>query len=141
MSALVPLEPKTSNESLAHLEDLRERAEDFAESATAQSTRRAYDADCRHFREWCCSHGVIALPALPGTAALYLADLAKAYKVATIGRRIAAIGQDHRKAGLVTPFTHPRVVRSGKASVVRSAWRKTAKTPFSQPTYAVCSRP
>jgi site-specific recombinase XerD len=101
---------RTAYGSLAHLEDLREQAEGFAESSTAQSTRRAYDADCRHFREWCSVHAVLALPALPAMVALYLTELAKTYKVATIGRRIAAIGQDHRKAGLPSPFTHPRVV-------------------------------
>ncbi len=115
---------------IAHLEDLRERAEDFAESSTAQSTRRAYDADCRHFREWCSGHGVMTLPALPATVALYLADLAKTYKVATISRRIAAVGQDHRKAGLASPFTHREWSRSWKAFVARWAWRKTAKTRF-----------
>jgi site-specific recombinase XerD len=109
-SALVPVEQTASNGSLAHLEDLREQAEGFAESSTADSTRRAYDADCRHFREWCCAHGVVALPALPATVALYLTELALSYKVATIARRIAAIGQGHRKAGLSSPFTHPRVV-------------------------------
>lgn len=110
ITALAPVEQATSNRSLAHLEDLRERAEGFAESSNSESTRRAYRADCRHFREWCFAHGVLALPALPATVALYLTELARTYKVATIARRIAAIGQEHRKAGLPNPFTHPRVV-------------------------------
>ena len=109
-TALVPVAQTTSNGSIAHLEDLRERAEGFAESSTADSTRRAYDADSRHFRAWCRAHGVLALPALPATVALYLTELARTYKVATISRRIAAIGQEHRKANLPSPFTHPRVV-------------------------------
>jgi site-specific recombinase XerD len=109
-TALVPVEQTASNGSLAHLEDLRERAEGFAESSSAEGTRRAYHSDCRHFREWCCAHGVMALPALPATVALYLTELARTYKVATIARRIAAIGQEHRKGGLPSPFTHPRVV-------------------------------
>lgn len=109
-TALVPVEQTASNRSLAHLQDLRDQAEGFAELSTAESTRRAYDADLRHFREWCRAHGVVALPALPATVALYLTELAGRYKVATIARRIAAIGQGHRKAGLLSPFTHPRVV-------------------------------
>jgi site-specific recombinase XerD len=109
-TALVPAEQTASNRLLAHLEDLREQAEDFAESSTAESTRRAYETDCRHFRAWCHAHHVAALPALPATVALYLTDLARNYKVATISRRIAAIGREHRKAGLASPFTHPRVV-------------------------------
>lgn len=108
--ALVPLEQTASNPPLAHLEDLRERAQGFADSSNAESTRRAYHADCRHFREWCCVHGAMALPALPATVALYLSELARIYKVATIGRRIAAIGHAHRKAGFPSPFMHPRVV-------------------------------
>lgn len=104
-TALAP----TSNAPLAHLERLREGAEGFAESSSAESTRRAYSADCRHFREWCSSHSVTALPALPATVALYLTDLTRTYKVATIGRRIAAIGQGHRKAGHPNPFAHPQV--------------------------------
>lgn len=106
-TALVLAEQTASSRSLAHLEDLRGRAEGFAESSSAESTRRAYRVDCRHFREWCCAHGVSALSA---TVALYLAELARTYKVATIARRIAAIGGEHRKAGLPSPFTHPRVV-------------------------------
>lgn len=108
--ALVPVEEAASNGSLAHLEDLRERAEGFAESSTAKSTRRAYRSDFLHFREWCSAHGVPPLPALPAIVALYLTDLARTYKVATIGRRIAAIGGEHRKAGLPSPFAHPQVV-------------------------------
>ena len=109
-TALVALDSAASNRPLAHLETLREQAEGFAASSTAESTRRAYDADCRHFRQWCGGHGVTALPALPATVALYLTQLARTYKVATISRRIAAIGQEHRKGGLPSPFTHPRVV-------------------------------
>jgi site-specific recombinase XerD len=108
-TALVPINAPAS-ESLAHLEDLLEQAEGFAESSIARSTRRAYDADCRHFRGWCNAHSVMPLPALPATVALYLTELAKMYKVATIARRIAAIGREHRKAGLSTPFKHPRVL-------------------------------
>ncbi|HVR46902.1 MAG TPA: site-specific integrase [Candidatus Binatia bacterium] len=109
-TALVSVEQTPSNRSLAHLEDLRERAQGFAEASSAKSTRRAYHGDYRHFREWCGAHGVVVLPALPASVALYLSELARTYKVATIARRIAAISQEHRKAGLRTPFTHPRVV-------------------------------
>lgn len=109
-TTLVPVEEGASNGSLAHLEDLRERAEGFAESSITESTRRAYGADCRHFRDWCSAHGVLPLPALPATVALYLTDVARTYKVATIGRRIAAIGQEHRKADQPNPFAHPQVV-------------------------------
>ena len=109
-TTLVPVEEGASNGSLAHLEDLRERAEGFAESSIAESTQRAYSADCRHFRDWCSAHGVLPLPAFPATVALYLTDLARTYKVATIGRRIAAIGQEHRKAHQPNPFAHPQVV-------------------------------
>lgn len=108
--ALVPIDTTASNASLAHLENLRDQAEHFADSSCAESTRRAYDADLRHFRKWCGVHGVSALPALPPTVALYLSELAGTYKVATIGRRIAAISQEHRKAALPSPFAHPRVV-------------------------------
>jgi site-specific recombinase XerD len=108
-NALVPILPAPSA-GLAHLENLRDEAEAFAESSNAESTRRAYRTDLRLFHEWCEAQGVTALPALPASVAFYLTELARAYKVATIGRRIAAIGQEHRKAGLSSPFTHPQVV-------------------------------
>lgn len=111
---LVPIEQVPRNRSFAHLEALRGQAEDFAKLSSAESTRRAYFADCRHFQNWCAVHSVVALPAQPATVALYLSELARRYKVATIARRIAAISQQHRQAGFASPFTHPRVVEVWK---------------------------
>ncbi|MGA8475020.1 MAG: site-specific integrase [Candidatus Cybelea sp.] len=108
-TALVPILPAPSA-GLAHLESLRDEAEAFAESSNAESTRRAYRTDLRQFQAWCRAHGVSPLPAQPQAVVLYLTELAREYKLATIARRIAAIGQEHRKGGLPSPFTHPRVV-------------------------------
>jgi site-specific recombinase XerD len=86
-----------------------ERAREFAERARATSTRRAYRHDWRQFVAWCDGHGLPALPASPETVALYLAAMASQPletrpKVATLARRLAAIGRAHRDAGEESPL-------------------------------------
>lgn len=86
-------------------------ARKFARRSRSANTLRAYAADWAHFTGWCQDHGVVSLPALPETAALYLASLADRHKVSTIQRRISAISQRHLLRGLDPP-TKNELVRS-----------------------------
>jgi site-specific recombinase XerD len=87
----------------------RERARDYASDAVAANTRRAYRADWRDFAAWCAEQHRTALPALPETVAVYLAALAGHRKTSTISRRLSAIAQAHKTAGLDSPTTDAAV--------------------------------
>jgi len=62
----------------------------YVASAVADSTRRAYAGDLRHFRDW---GGRV--PATPAMVARYLAAFAGKVKASTLNRRLAAIASAH----------------------------------------------
>jgi integrase len=109
--------PKSSSATLATASDaalgiapeLADQARGFLRASSAEATRRAYASDWRHFTAWCEAHKVGALPASGESVAVYLADMAGAFKVSTIQRRLAAIAEAHRAAGLPSPRGDPRV--------------------------------
>ena len=92
----------------------------FAEAARSDATLRAYRSDWADFAAWCGSRGLVAMPATPETVALYIASRAEAgpdgadgrptapLKVATLRRRLAAISQAHKLAGLESPALRSR---------------------------------
>jgi integrase len=73
---------------------------ELLEASTAASTRRAYDSDLRHFAA---SGG--SLPAAPLDVARYLCAHADCLSVATLARRLVAIGQAHLLRGFLNPTT------------------------------------
>jgi site-specific recombinase XerD len=89
--------------------DLISRAREFAAASLAPNSRRAYEADLRHYRLWCQIRSVEAVPAAPQTIALYLASLSEKSKASTIQRRLSAISRAHRDAMVDTPTSHPAV--------------------------------
>jgi integrase len=98
--------------------DLRAAVE-YALASKAPNTLRAYDADWRHFAAWCARRGDAPLPAAPVTVAAYLAAHARGsggvrkLRLATLQRRLAAIGAYH------TASRHPNPV---KAPEVQATW-------------------
>ena len=65
---LVPLPTTAEAASLpALLQDLAEKAQDYAAKSMADNTRRAYDSDWRAFEAWCQARGLRAMPAAAGT--------------------------------------------------------------------------
>jgi integrase len=92
-----------SGNAQAHDEDLKLLK--LLEASTAESTRRGYDSDIRHFTMWGGS-----LPAMPLDVARYLAAHASYLSVATLARRLVAIGQAHAVRGIPNP-TRSDVVR------------------------------
>lgn len=87
-----------------------EKAAEFARSAKAKNTLRAYEADWRHFGIWCDSVNCKPLPAHPGQVAAYLGALASGgMRTKTIERRAAAIRHFHKQAGYDNPAAHPGV--------------------------------
>ena len=70
-------------------------AEAYHAQARAPATVRAYRADWQTFAAWCATHGLSTLPAAPETVALYITEMARDRKVATITRHLASIAQAH----------------------------------------------
>lgn len=76
----------------------------YADASRAASTHRAYTSDWRRFSAWCAARNLDTLPADPRVVAVFLAAEAEAGSAPlTIGRRLAAIGWMHRRAGLQPP--------------------------------------
>jgi site-specific recombinase XerD len=93
---------------------------DFLAASKATRTVRAYRSDLRDFETWCSERGQASLPAAPATVADYVADLAASGRtVATITRRLSAISQGHKMAGLESP-TQTQLVRLTAAGIRRS---------------------
>jgi integrase len=69
-------------------------------ASTTDSTKRSYESDVRHFSAW---GGT--LPATPLDVARYLATYASRLSVATLARRLVAIGQAHTVRGFPNPAT------------------------------------
>ena len=73
-----------------------------------------YESDWRRFAAWCGNRGLATLPADPRVVAVFLAAEAAAGSApATVGRRVAAIGWMHRRAGL-----QPPQAREGAAAIL-----------------------
>jgi len=88
--------------SLAHAEIATARR--YADASRAASTRRAYASDWLRFSAWCLDRSLETLPADPRAVAVFLSAEAQAGSAPpTIGRRLAAIGWMHRRAGLQPP--------------------------------------
>ena len=118
----------------ADLRSATESARSFAAESKADATRRAYRSDWRCFKDWCRARGLAALPATGETVTLYIADRAappdasKPLAVATLERRLAAISQAHRLAGLASPAsTREEPLHSVWTGLVRTRGRAQHK--------------
>jgi integrase len=107
MTELIP----AHDVALMDLEAIAVEAEAYHAQARAESTLRAYRADWRAFEAWCLTHGLSALPAAPETIALYITEVARNRKVATITRHLASIAQAHKQQGHDSP-TRAAVVQN-----------------------------
>jgi len=89
-------------------------ARGYADASRAASTRRAYASDWRRFSSWCFPRGLETLPADPRVVAVFLsAEAALGAAPLTVGRRLAAIGWMHRRAGFLAPQA-----REGAAAIL-----------------------
>jgi len=82
--------------------------------AHAAKTRQLYAADWAAFAAWCRRRGAQALPAAPGHVLAYLATLTGAGRLDGLGpgalaRRVAALGDRHRRHGHKPPGADPAV--------------------------------
>lgn len=91
--------PATAASVPASIAAFQDRARSYADSAKADNTRRAYQADWDDFAAWCEAQGAPAMPAAPATVLAYLIDKAETLTVSTLQRRLSAIREAHRYAG------------------------------------------
>ncbi len=115
------------------LADAYQKMQGFQEAARSANTRRAYAADWKHFTAWCNQHALHALPAPPGTIAIYLSTYAESLAVATLSRRLVAISERHRAIGHPPPIAHPLVAETWEGIKRRAAAdgrTTTAKAPI-----------
>jgi integrase len=115
-----------STEQAVELAEIAADARDYVAASRAENTTRVYRTGWAQFAAWCEEHRVIALPAGAETVALYVADLAKVAKPATIDLRLAAISAAHRAAGHDTPTKEEavRLVRRGVRRTLGTAQRQ-----------------
>jgi integrase len=79
---------------------------DLLSQSISKATKRAYEADMRHYGAFG-GH----LPSSPDLVALYLASMSETHRPSTIARRLAALGKAHRACGLPDP-TKSEIVRA-----------------------------
>jgi len=93
------------------------------EGAYADSTLLAYHADVETFVSWCEQRGRRPLPASTKLLASFVENEAKRCSVATIKRRLAAIGKIHRLLNLENPVAAEDV----KLALRRALRKKSAR--------------
>ena len=101
--------PRAARAEAAKLEEIGAEARKYLEQSKAANTRRAYRADWEDFSGWCEKYRCPPLPASPETVAYYLADRSQDLKASTLQRRLAAIAEAHRAAGLGSPTKSAQV--------------------------------
>ncbi len=124
--------PEGLDNNALELSRLTTEARGYVRAASAEATLRAYRADWRHFDTWCRTRGFPSLPAVPETVALYLAELARTHRAATLTRRLTSINKLHRAAGHPAPALrdHPAVGETLKGIRRTRGTAQTGKRPL-----------
>jgi len=100
----------------------------YVEAAMAPATLRAYANDWEIYARWCAARGLGPLPSAPAQVATFLAAQADAgLAVATLERRLAAIGHHHKRA------RHPAPTAMPEALVIEQTLRGIRRTHGSAP--------
>ena len=121
-TAIVPTIGKRADLVPLSLDSARE----FARHSKAENTLRGYSTDWRNFCQWCEGHGLCPLPAFPDTVAAYIAECARRLKVGSIQRRLNAIAEAHKAAGLDNP-TAAGAVRNTMKGIRRTLGTATVQ--------------
>jgi len=112
MNDLIATDPQTHQ--LQSMVAMIEAAKSYADNSHASNTKRAYRSDWADFEGWCQLNGLKALPAEPGTIALYLTDRASTLKASSLARRLATLRQAHQMAGFHLDTRHPLINKTWK---------------------------
>jgi site-specific recombinase XerD len=101
----------------------------FVRASKAASTLRGYGCDWKDFCRWCDGRGLCPLPATAETIAAYIAECAARLKVGSIQRRLNAIAEAHKVAGLDSPTHQPIVAATIKGIRRTKGVAPTQKAP------------
>ena len=116
---LIP-SPRPAPDNGSGLEPLRAQVRDYVRASKAENTLRGYQSDWRAFCAWCESRGGLCpLPAAAESVAAYIAECAGRLKPGSIQRRLNAIAEAHKAAGLESP-THAAIVRNTLKGIRRT---------------------
>jgi integrase len=102
-----------------------EQAREYIRASKAENTLRGYQSDWRDFCAWSKGNSVCPLPALPETVASYIAECADRLKVGSIQRRLNAIAEAHKAAGVDSPT---------RAALVANTMKGIRRTRGTAPT-------
>jgi len=91
-------------------------------------THHFYARDWAEFVAWCRSAGAVPRPAGAATLAAYLTDVSRRLSPGAVARRLAAIADQHRQAGVIAPTKDPAVKTVLKA-MRRAASRRRDPPP------------
>jgi integrase len=112
------------------LEALAETAKDYARSAQADNTQRAYAADWRQFTSWLRRQGLAETPPDPESVGLYLASQVERggaeLSVSTLERRLSGIAWRYRQLG------QPLDIRDRHIATVLAGIRRRHARPPTQ---------
>jgi integrase len=107
-------------EARIRLEALRVATAAHIARSKSAATKRAYASDFGAFALWCQRYELGSLPAEPDTVALYLTAIAdQDAAVATLRKRLVAISQAHKAAGVPSP-TQTETVRRTITGIART---------------------
>jgi site-specific recombinase XerD len=122
---VTPVSLTATRAQIVEIATLVQEADDYIAASLSEATLRSYRTGWEQFTAWAEAHGWASLPASPDTVALFVTDLAKTVKPATIDSRLAGIAAAHRAAGYESPTTSERVrlVRRGVRRTVGVAQR------------------
>jgi integrase len=95
----------------------------YIKAATSNNTRRAYQADIRHFEHW----GGL-LPTHTEAIIAYLQAFAPQLNSRTLSRRLTALKQWHIYQGFVDPTVHPAISKT-LAGITRTHGKPKDKAP------------
>ena len=97
----------------------------YIHAATSANTRRAYQADIRHFE----THGGM-LPAQPQHIIQYLMQFACSLNTRTLSRRIVSLRNWHRYQGFTDPTSMPEVSKTLAGIIRKHGQPKEKATPL-----------
>lgn len=108
---------------------------DYLSLSLSEASKRAYQADMRHFQEW---GGT--LPSSPAQVAQYLASHAQTHKVATLRRWVASLSKAHQLAGMDNPVNNG-LVKAALRGICRShgTAQREAKPLLREDLFAILS--
>jgi len=124
MGVAVTLATAVSPPSLAQVRQ-------YVGASKASNTVRGYRSDWHAFGAWCESHGWRPLPAAPDIVAAFIAECAGRLKSGSVQRRLNAISEAHKAAGLASPTREPIIINTLKGI------RRTNGTAPAQKTAAL----